>query len=196
MANQDIIAAKERVRALRSQVRQTQNDNAVAQAESAEAYSLMALDQEEASLLRQLQEVQSVVVPGAENIPLPLTDEVISVNEQGDPVRLDVTQAPPEGMSFMEVVDSRGNLVRVPLQSADVPVAPSTPVAPVIEGLPATEPPDATPSEVAPEVSPDATVTLADPSADAPEDLGTVEADAPPLDVADDATMSSRKPRR
>jgi hypothetical protein len=169
MADQDIEAAKERVRALRRQIREEQSVRAVAGSEAAREVKLEALSQEEEMLERQLAEIRNTVVPGEVdvNVVVPAGPEEGNVNVTGDPIRAD--QDPlAEGAAFTETVDAHGNLIRTPVALSEDATVELTPAG-------------------------EAALTTPD---DASDVLGTREADAPPPDVADDATMTSRKPRR
>jgi hypothetical protein len=107
MADQDVRSARERVQALREQVREEQNKRAVAAADTAREARLTALTAEERHLEAQLAEIQSIQMPGEGSVP--------SVAVPGEPIEgaLDPTAEPPEG-GFVETVDPQGNIVRMP----------------------------------------------------------------------------------
>jgi gamma-glutamyltranspeptidase len=132
MEDQDIAEAKERVQALRKQVKAEQAERSAATADSAKEVRLASLTEEERHLEQQLDEVRATAMPGADpNAPF-----------QRPPVVSVPVEEMTEGTAYVETVDVQGNLVRVRA-----------------------------------------------------EDVGTVEADAPPPDVPADATMTSREPR-
>jgi Membrane-bound metallopeptidase len=178
---QDISEARERVNALRAQIRAEQDDRAVATADAASDAKLAALSEEERHLEAQLAEVRSLQRPGMhpDEAVVPATPREGAVNVSGEPLRAD--QDPlAEGVPFTETVDAYGNLVRTPVnvdEDAMVQLTSQGEVAPV------------QPDEVVDAVPVDA------PDAD-PLDVGTREADPPPPDVDENATMTSRKPRR
>lgn len=130
MEDQDILEAKERVSALRKQIRQEQSEAAVRSNESAKGIRLTALTEEERHLEQMLEEVRGTVP--VEPIETVTPTDVVNVPAE------EIT----EGEAYVETVDAYGNLVRVRA-----------------------------------------------------EDAGTQEADAPPPNVPDDATMTSRQPR-
>src|SRR5580765_9028008 len=154
--NQEITAAKERVNALREQVRQEQQDRQAAATGSANDARLSALDAEERHLEQQLAEIRATPMPGADpNAPVGIAPgQVDAVRLAASSVSSDTTEG------TIETVDAEGNLVRTPL--SEVPDLPEA------EQLPA------------------------------PDDGGGMrEPDAPPPPgVPDDATMTSRAPRR
>jgi hypothetical protein len=166
---QDVTEAKERVAALRRQVKAEQAARAAAADESQADHLMAALSEEERSLQRQLEEVRSVQMPGADpNAPVvPESPVEGAVNVEGDSGRADPLA---EGGAFTETVDSRGNLVRTPVAVASDQSDPNVQTVPDSEGVPAEKRDD--------------------------EAEGMREADPPPPDVPDDATMTSRKPRR
>jgi hypothetical protein len=158
MASQEVQEAKERIRALRAQIRSENTQRATATAEADDQVRLAALTTEERELERQLSEVRSLAVPGK-------TEEPVNNAATSEPVT--------EGTAFMETVDQAGNLVRVPVNQ-------DTQVELTDEGRSAGGPPEAVPAEA--------------PNAD-PADVGTREADAPPPDASEDATMGRNKRR-
>ena len=119
MADQDIRNARERVQALREQVRAEQNDRAVAAAEAARESRLSALSAEERHLEAQLESIRSTQRPGEgpEGV-VPAEPGEGRVNVEGESLRLD--EPPPEG-GFIEEVDVYGNLVRRPLPPEEPP---------------------------------------------------------------------------
>ncbi len=129
MADQDITEAKQRIQALRDQIREEQSAAALRAFESSKGHRLGALSEEERHLEQQLAEIRGTAQ---------VTD-VEAPAEPGVPAESIPVEAVTEGQTYVETVDAQGNLVR----------------------------------------------TLA-------EDAGTREADAPPPNVPDDATMTSR----
>ena len=122
MADQDIREARERVKALRDQVRAEQNDRAVASAELAKESRLSALSEEERHLEAQLEEIRSVQRPGeAPEGVVPAEPGEGNVNVKGEPLR--PGDPLPEG-GFTETVDAFGNLVRMPLEAETGETAP------------------------------------------------------------------------
>jgi len=130
MADQELTEARERVQALRKQIRAEQSQRAVESNESAKTARLTALTEEERHLEQQLEEVRGAVPVGS-----------IETAQQTEVVSIPVEEV-AEGEAYVETVDAQGNLVRVRA-----------------------------------------------------EDAGTQEADAPPPNVPDDATMTSRESR-
>ena len=119
MPDQDIRNARERVQALRQQVRAEQNERAVAASESAKESRLSALSAEERHLEAQLEEIRNTQMPGQgpEGV-VPAEPGEGRVNVEGETLRLD--EPPPEG-GFIEEVDVYGNLVRKPLPPEESP---------------------------------------------------------------------------
>ena len=110
MADQEIAEAKERVRALRAQVRAEQNANAVSNFEAAKTAKLDALTEEERHLEQQLAEVKATA-QSAEQTLAEGTVPDLNVAALGEPVSIEDMK---EGQAYLEVVDAHGNLVRVP----------------------------------------------------------------------------------
>ena len=150
MPDQDVQGAKERVEALRKQIRAETNQRAAATTAADRDIRLAALTDEERHLEQMLTTLRETAVPGAEGtVPMRVGGPAVSI-----PV-----EEIPEGSTFVETVDAYGNLVRTTVSE------------------------DVQNTEVAPEAPA------------AAEDAGTREADAPPLEVPDDATMTSRTKR-
>lgn len=120
MNDQEVREARERVQALRKQLRAEQNERAVAAGESAKDARLAALAEEERHLEAQLAEVRGTQRPG-EGLETAPTEPV----EKGEVLDLDAP--PPEG-GFVEEVDEQGNLVRraLPSEKATAESAPSS----------------------------------------------------------------------
>lgn len=114
MPNEKIDEAKDRVRALRAQIREEQTAVAVANAEAADEHRLKALDEEEQMLLRQLETVRKGRTHAEE---LRAAETAESVGEAVAPL-----EEFPEGTAIVETVDSQGNLVRTAATEADVVV--------------------------------------------------------------------------
>jgi hypothetical protein len=149
MPDQEIQGAKERVQALRKQIRAEQNERAVAAAEADRDVRVTALTEEERHLEQMLTTLRESPVPGADSALVPTLP--------GGRVESLAVEDLPEGASFTETVDAFGNLVRTTVSEENTEVAPEAPAA--------------------------------------ADEAGTREADAPPLDVPDDATMTSRMKR-
>lgn len=180
---QDIINKRERVNALRAQIRAEQNERAVATADAAGDAKLAALSEEERHLEAQLAEVRSMQRPGDNPAVavVPAGPAEGTVNLSGEPMRAD--QDPlAEGAPFTETIDAYGNLVRTP-----VTVTEDATVQLTQQGAAAPVPPE----EV---VDPNAVPAEA-PDAD-PLDVGTREEDPPPPNGDENATMTSRNKRR
>ena len=141
--------AKERVEALRKQIRAETNQRAAATTAADRDIRLAALTDEERHLEQMLTTLRETVVPGAEG--------TVPMRVGGPAVSIPVDEI-PEGSAFVEAVDAYGNLVRTAVTEDNA-----------VEN-----------TEVAPEAPVEA------------EDAGTREVDAPPLEVPDDATMTSR----
>jgi hypothetical protein len=167
-SDQELLEKRERIAALRAQIRAEQSDRAVEQAEMARDAKFEALSEEERMLEAQLTEIRSIRRPGEADVEVtvPVLPEEGSVNLTGGPVRAD--QDPlAEGVPFTETVDSHGNLVRTPVNL---------------------------PEDASVELSPAGEASTTTPEGD-PVDLGTREADPPPPDVPDDANLGRSKRR-
>jgi hypothetical protein len=124
-----ILEVKERLKALRRQVREETDARTSASSESAKEAQLNALQAEEHSLEMQLSQVRSVQMPGADPNEgvVPAEPEEGRVNVDGEPVR--AAQDPlAEGVAFREVVDQQGNLVRQPINEEGEPQGEPQPV--------------------------------------------------------------------
>jgi hypothetical protein len=178
---QDITEARERVNALRRQIRAEQNDRAVASVEAARDAQLDALSEEERMLEAQLSEIRTTQRAGAPEVVVPAEPGEGNVNVMGGPVRGDEDPhaagevVPGDGVGFREFVDARGRLVREPLNAENAEQSVVTDDSTVQLADPNAGPPVAAHETDTPAVD------GVEPN---PEDVGTREADqVPPADA-------------